>query len=454
MILPVILAGGVGSRLWPLSRHYHPKQFLHLHGQGTMLQNTVSRLEGLQVSAPLVICAEQHRFLVAEQFRQAGHAPVSILCEPVARSTAPAVALAALQCIAEEHDPVLLVLAADHVIEDEQAFRLAVERALPLALQGKLVTFGIVPAGPETGYGYIERGRAVSEGESVFRVARFVEKPDKVRAQAFIDSGQYYWNSGMFMFRATRYLEELKRFRPDILLACQQATERSDPTHIPDFIPVDLASFTACPAESLDRAVMEKTTDAVVVSLDAGWSDVGAWDAVWKMADKDSNNNAVSGDVVMEGASGCYVRGDERRVAVIGADDLIIVDTPDAVLVARKQCAQQVKVMSGHAEPCRRPSLKGNAEEGIFATAPGYTFSRITLNTGERITRQLQPGCTCYSLVLSGEAKITTRNTVRSLMVAQSVLTSCEGEYMTENTGLLVLELLEIVFDGILSDSR
>lgn len=452
MILPVIMAGGMGSRLWPLSRAYHPKQFLHLHGQGTMLQNTVSRLDGLPVSAPLVICGEQHRFLVADQFRQPGHPPVSILCEPVARSTAPAVALAALQCVADECDPVLLVLAADHVIEDEAAFRLAVQCALPLALQGKLVTFGIVPTGPETGYGYIERGEAVSQQADVFSVARFVEKPDRSRAQAFIDSGRYYWNSGMFMFRATRYLEELKRFRPDILLACQQATERAGSAGSPDFIPVDRISFTGCPAESIDYAVMEKTADAVVAPLDAGWSDVGAWDAVWKMADKDCNNNAVSGDVVMEGASGCYVRGQGRRIAVVGVDDLVIVDTPDAVLIARKQCAQQVKAMSDYPDRCTGYLRDDKTEGARSGIKENFTLSRVTLQTGERITRQVRAGYMQCCLVLSGEAKITTEDRVCFLVTSQSTAISGGKICIAENTRQQPLEMLEIVFVSNRSD--
>jgi len=356
MILPVIMAGGAGSRLWPLSREFFPKQFLHLHGQGTLLQNTVSRLEGLTVCDPLIVCAEHHRFLVMEQLREAGCSPAGILCEPVARNTAPAVALAALQCVVDERDPVLLVLAADHVITHEQAFHQAVERALPDALQGKLVTFGIVPAGPETGYGYIERGDSTAGASGSYSVARFIEKPDKLSAQRFVDSGRYYWNSGMFMFRATRYLEELRRFRPDILTACELATERARPAGEEDFIQLNREYFTACPAESIDYAVMENTDEAVVVPLDAGWSDVGAWDAVWALADKDIDGNAVCGDVFIEGASGCYVHTDGRMVAVIGADDLIVINTADAVLVVKKEQAQLVKNIAG----CRV-----NLEKGI-----------------------------------------------------------------------------------------
>ncbi|WP_336222231.1 mannose-1-phosphate guanylyltransferase/mannose-6-phosphate isomerase [Citrobacter amalonaticus] len=446
MILPVIMAGGVGSRLWPLSREHHPKQFLRLHGQGTMLQNTVSRLDGLPVSSPLVICGEKHRFLVAEQFRQVSRTPVSILCEPVARSTAPAVALAALQCMAEEYDPVLLVLAADHVIEDEQAFRLAVERALPLALQGKLVTFGIVPTGPETGYGYIERGRGVSEEENVFSVARFVEKPDRSRAQAFIDTGRYYWNSGMFMFRASRYLEELKRFRPDILQACQRATEKSKAAYSAEFISVDKASFSACPAESLDCAVMEKTTDAVVVSLDAGWSDVGSWDAVWQMSSKDKYNNATRGDVVISEASGCYVRSEGRRIAVIGADDLIIVDTSDAVLIAGKQHAQHVKSITENLEADLSMQQPDTSFEGNSARTKGYRFKQLTLNPGEKVFRQLHPGSVYHNIVLSGKAWIMIKNNTQTLFATQSAMITSEKNFTIKNNGVHRLELLEVFF--------
>ncbi|MCK7228289.1 mannose-1-phosphate guanylyltransferase/mannose-6-phosphate isomerase [Enterobacter asburiae] len=446
MILPVIMAGGVGSRLWPLSREHHPKQFLHLHGQGTMLQNTVSRLDGLPVSSPLVICGEKHRFLVAEQFRLAGRKPASILCEPVARSTAPAVALAALQCVTDDIDPVLLVLAADHVIDDEPMFRLAVERALPLALQGKLVTFGIVPTGPETGYGYIERGEAVGPYTEMFNVACFVEKPDRSRAQAFIDTGRYYWNSGMFMFRASRYLEELKRFRPDILQACQQATEKSKKAYSAEFISVDRGSFSACPSESLDCAVMEKTTDAVVVSLDAGWSDVGAWDAVWQMSNKDKNNNAISGDVVIRGASGCYVRSEGRRIAVIGADDLIIVDTSDAVLVAGKQHAQHVKSLSENLAADFSEKQPDTSFEESSERIKDYRFESLTLNPGEKVLRQLHPGSAYYNIILSGNAWIVMGNNTQILSATQSTMITCEKEFTIKNNGVHRLELLEVFF--------
>lgn len=450
MILPVIMAGGVGSRLWPLSREHHPKQFLRLHGQGTMLQNTVSRLDGLPVFSPLVICGEKHRFLVAEQFRQAGRIPACILCEPVARSTAPAVALAALQCVTDDVDPVLLVLAADHVIDDEPLFRLAVERAMPLALQGKLVTFGIVPTRPETGYGYIERGEPEGQHAEVFNVSCFVEKPDHARAQAFIDTGRYYWNSGMFMFRASRYLEELKRYRPDILLACQQATEKAKAGGTSDFVFVDPAAFSACPAESLDRAVMEKTADAVMVSLNAGWNDVGAWDAVWQMAKKDSNNNAVSGDVVIRRASGCYVRSEGRRIAVIGADDLIVVDTSDAVLVASKQHAQQVKSVSGNAETFQQVSVPDMCSGKSAENMHNYRVSQMTLRPGEDVSRWLHEGQAYSCIVLSGNAWVVTENNTQVLSATQSVLITGEKNYSISNNSMDLLEFMEILFQPLL----
>lgn len=454
MILPVIMAGGVGSRLWPLSREHYPKQFLRLHGKGTMLQNTLSRLDGLPASEPLIICGDQHRFLVTEQFRQAGRTPLSILCEPVARGTAPAVALAALQCLTDERDPVLLVLPADHVIDDEPMFRLAVERTLPLALQGKLVTFGIVPAGPETGYGYIERGEKVSPQEDYFTVSSFIEKPDRDRAQAFINTGRYYWNSGIFMFRASRYLEELKRFRLDILSQCQQALERSGAAYDTDFILIEREAFSACPADSVDCAVMEKTAQAVVVPLDAGWSDVGAWDAVWQISDKDCNDNVVSGDVVIDKASGCYVRSEGRRIAVIGADDLVIVDTPDAVLIAGKKCAQHVKSVSRN-PGTDMPRLQNyGVTGGDNDVLSDPEIRRIVIQSGDKISRQSDTIYSCYIIVLSGEAQITSDNKKKILSASQSLMFTRAGEYTIENDGGHVTEVLEIIFHRVYLSGR
>ena len=340
MLFPIIMAGGSGSRLWPLSRQLNPKQFLPLaDADFSMLQATIQRLAGLGAELPRLICNEQHRFLAAEQLRLLGLEKAGILLEPVGRNTAPAIALAALQACSEAQDPILLVLAADHLIKDVEAFQTCIQTALPLAQNGKLVTFGIVPTHAETGYGYIEQG--IDVGIGGFKVSRFVEKPDLVTAQEYLANGSYFWNSGMFMFRASRYLEELETYRPDILAACRAALAGgSQDMH---FTRVDEAAFAACPDDSVDYAVMEKTADAVMVPLDAGWSDIGSWTALWDVSDKDQQGNVFKGDVLNQQSRNTYVHADSRLVATVGLDDLVIVETKDAVLVAHKDHVQDVK---------------------------------------------------------------------------------------------------------------
>ncbi|HCU2254664.1 TPA: mannose-1-phosphate guanylyltransferase/mannose-6-phosphate isomerase [Escherichia coli] len=333
-LYPVVMAGGSGSRLWPLSRVLYPKQFLCLKGDLTMLQTTICRLNGVECESPVVICNEQHRFIVAEQLRQLNKLTENIILEPAGRNTAPAIALAALAAKrhSPENDPLMLVLAADHVIADEDAFRAAVRNAMPYAEAGKLVTFGIVPDLPETGYGYIRRGE-VSAGEQdtvAFEVAQFVEKPNLETAQAYVASGEYYWNSGMFLFRAGRYLEELKKYRPDILDACEKAMSAVDPDL--DFIRVDEEAFLACPEESVDYAVMERTADAVVVPMDAGWSDVGSWSSLWEISAHTAEGNVCHGDVINHKTENSYVYAESGLVTTVGVKDLVVVQTKDAVL--------------------------------------------------------------------------------------------------------------------------
>ncbi|MBA1870163.1 mannose-1-phosphate guanyltransferase [Escherichia coli] len=344
-LYPVVMAGGSGSRLWPLSRVLYPKQFLCLKGDLTMLQTTICRLNGVECESPVVICNEQHRFIVAEQLRQLNKLTENIILEPAGRNTAPAIALAALAAKrhSPESDPLMLVLAADHVIADEDAFRAAVRNAMPYAEAGKLVTFGIVPDLPETGYGYIRRGE-VSAGEQdtvAFEVAQFVEKPNLETAQAYVASGEYYWNSGMFLFRAGRYLEELKKYRPDILDACEKAMSAVDPDL--DFIRVDEEAFLACPEESVDYAVMERTADAVVVPMDAGWSDVGSWSSLWEISAHTAEGNVCHGDVINHKTENSYVYAESGLVTTVGVKDLVVVQTKDAVLIADRNAVQDVK---------------------------------------------------------------------------------------------------------------
>ncbi len=313
MLLPVIMAGGTGSRLWPMSRELYPKQFLRLFGQNSMLQETITRLSGLEIHEPMVICNEEHRFLVAEQLRQLNKLSNNIILEPVGRNTAPAIALAALQATRHGDDPLMLVLAADHIINNQPVFHDAIRVAEQYADEGHLVTFGIVPNAPETGYGYIQRGVALTDSaHTPYQVARFVEKPDRERAEAYLASGEYYWNSGMFMFRAKKYLSELAKFRPDILEACQAAVNAAD--NGSDFISIPHDIFCECPDESVDYAVMEKTADAVVVGLDADWSDVGSWSALWEVSPKDGQGNVLSGDAWVHNSENCYINSDEKLV--------------------------------------------------------------------------------------------------------------------------------------------
>jgi mannose-1-phosphate guanylyltransferase/mannose-6-phosphate isomerase len=342
-LVPVILSGGAGTRLWPLSRELLPKQLLALTGERTMIQDTAARLAGFpDAIAPVVVCNEAHRFLVAEQLREMELPPSAILLEPVGRNTAPAIALAAeaARLLAGE-DALILVLPADHVLRDLAAFQAAIRQAIPAAAQGKLVAFGIVARTPETGYGYLRtEGGSTSAGAAV-PIAQFVEKPDAARAREFIASGDYFWNSGMFLFGARRFLDELKVHAPDIAEVCARASASA--VREKDFTRVDEAVFASCRSDSVDYAVMEKTRDAVMVPLDAGWNDVGSWAALHEVLPADERGNVVRGDVLLEDTDGCYVHADSRLVAALGLHDMVIVETADAVLVAPRGKVQDVK---------------------------------------------------------------------------------------------------------------
>lgn len=339
-LVPVILSGGAGTRLWPLSRELLPKQLLALTGERTMIQETAARLAGFTgATGPVVVCNEAHRFLVAEQLREMALPPKAILLEPVGRNTAPAIAIAAHAVLASVgEDALMLVLPADHVLQDLTAFQTSIRTAMPAAAEGKLVAFGIVARSPETGYGYIKR--AAGPGP-VTPIARFVEKPDLERAQQFIASGDYFWNSGMFLFGARRFLDELARLAPDIADTCARASAGA--LRDKDFTRVDEAVFATCRSDSVDYAVMEKTRDAVMVPLDAGWNDVGSWAALHDVLPADVDGNVIRGDVLLEDTSGCYVHADSRLVAALGLHDMVIVETADAVLVAPRGKVQDVK---------------------------------------------------------------------------------------------------------------
>lgn len=453
MILPIIMAGGTGSRLWPLSRVLYPKQFLCLSGELTMLQATIHRLRGIECESPVVICNEQHRFIVAEQLRQMDKLTKNIILEPVGRNTAPAIALAALTATRKKPDShsLMLVLAADHVIQDEEAFRVAVHKALPHAQNGKLVTFGIVPNKPETGYGYIRREDASSDTGtgSAFKVAQFVEKPNLETAEAYVASGEYYWNSGMFLFRADRYVEELKKYRPDILVACEKAMSVVDPDL--DFIRVNEEAFMACPDESIDYAVMEHTSDAVVVPMDAGWSDVGSWSSLWDISRKSAEGNVITGDVLSHNTENSFLYSESGLLATVGVKDLVVVQTKDAVLVADRNSVQDVKKIvesikaNGRQEHhTHREVYRPWGKYDSIDTGDRYQVKRLTVKAGEGISLQMHHHRAEHWIVVSGTAQITINGQVRLLGENESVYIPVGAEHCLENPGKIPLELIEV----------
>ncbi|EFJ6777688.1 mannose-1-phosphate guanylyltransferase/mannose-6-phosphate isomerase [Escherichia coli] len=458
MLLPVIMAGGTGSRLWPMSRELYPKQFLRLYGQRSMLQETVLRLDDVDAREPVVICNQEHRFLVAEQLRQINKLSHNIILEPVGRNTAPAIALATLSAIENGDDPILLVLAADHIINNKLAFHQAIKSAFKFALQGRLVTFSIVPTGPETGYGYIHRGQEETLDEQIaYQVSRFVEKPNKETAESYIASGEYYWNSGMFMFRAKKYLEELEKFRPDILDACKaaiQGCEESD-----EFIKVDRDLFIACPDESVDYAVMEKTTDAVVVGLDADWSDVGSWSALWEVSPKDDKGNVLTGDTFLHNANNCYINTDEKLIAAIGVDDLVIINTKDAVLVVNKDQVQDVKKVVEYLKANHRSEYKRHREIyrpwgrcDVVVQTERFNVNRITVKPGAAFSMQMHHHRTEHWVILSGTGEVTIKDQKFLLTENQSTFIPIGAQHRLENPGKIPLELLEIQSGSYLGD--
>ena len=441
-ICAVIIAGGSGVRLWPLSRALHPKQFLSLHGNDTMLQSTLKRLEGLDVQSTITICNEEHRFFVAEQLRAIDKLG-SIILEPLGRNTAPAIALAALSV---KEDPLLLVLAADHVIQDEVAFTSAVYAATPLAESGKLVTFGIEPNEPHTGYGYIKRGEKKDVG---FAVDQFVEKPSIKLAEDYVSSGDYYWNSGIFLFRASKYLNELKSFRPDIYEACKSSIAYMQ-TDL-EFLRVDKMKFESCPSESIDYAVMEKTEDAVVVPLDAGWSDIGSWSSLWDIGEKDVNGNVSHGDVMLHNSNNSYVRTDGKLVTAIGVDDLIIVATKDVLMVSHKDSIQDIKAIVDQLKTSLRNEWELHREVyrpwgkyDLIDTGENYQAKRITVKPGAKLSVQMHNHRAEHWIVVSGEARVTNGDKTFLLSENESTYIPVGVVHALENPGKVELELIEV----------
>jgi mannose-1-phosphate guanylyltransferase/mannose-6-phosphate isomerase len=436
-LTPVILSGGSGTRLWPLSRAQLPKQFLPLVSDSTMVQETWQRLEGLPgLAQPLIVCGEDHRFLAAEQLREAGAAGARVMLEPAGRNTAPAIAAAAFELLASDPAAVMLVLPADHLILDLPAFHRAVQAAQALALGGKLVTFGIPPDAPATGFGYIERGAALGPGS--YAVKRFVEKPKLEAAEQFLAQGGFYWNSGMFVFRAQTYLDELARHRPDIHAAIHAAWKAAK--RDPDFCRLSKAEFLACPSDSIDYAVMEKTAHAAVIEAGIGWNDIGSWEALWSTSARDRNGNVTRGDVEMESVTGSYIRAEERLVAAIGVRDLVIVETADAVLVAHKDHAQDVKLTVDSLKRKQRGEHMNHRRVyrpwGYYESLDDgdrYQVKRLMVKPGGKLSLQLHRRRSEHWVVVSGIARVTRGEDVFDLLPDQSTYLPIGTKHRLEN---------------------
>jgi mannose-1-phosphate guanylyltransferase/mannose-6-phosphate isomerase len=458
MLIPLILSGGSGTRLWPLSRELHPKQLLPLVGKHTMLQQTVQRTTGLAALAPpIIVCNESHRFMVAEQMREQDTPPQAIILEPVGRNTAPAVAVAALVALdrarkfddgkgGSASDPILLVLPADHVIRDVDAFQAAVNVGRAAADAGKLVTFGVVPDRPETGYGYIRR--AQGDGPA-YAVQQFVEKPDAATAKTYVASGEYYWNSGMFMFRARAYLAELQRHAPAMLSACEDAVAAA--TRDLDFTRLSKAEFAACPSDSIDYAVMEKTNAAVVVPLDAGWSDVGSWSALQDALPRDGFGNVTTGDVLVEDSSGCYLHSTSRLIGAVGLQDHVVVETKDAVLVAPRDRVQDVKALvnqlkeQGRYETAlHREVFRPWGSYDSIDNGDRFQVKRLVVKPGATMSLQLHHHRAEHWIVVSGTAQITRGEETFLLGENESTYIPVGTKHRIANPGKVMLHIIEV----------
>jgi len=449
-IHPVVLSGGAGVRLWPMSRERFPKQLLALISDRSMIQETARRVSDAgRFAPPLVICNEEHRFVIAEQLRQIGSGPAGIILEPVGRNTAAAVTVAALQIAAREPEALMLVLPADHLIRDEPAFRAAVERAAAAAESGHLVTFGIVPTAPETGYGYIRRGAPLAGMDGVFWVAAFVEKPSRDKAQTYIDAGDHVWNSGMFLFPVAKVLAELERFVPAVVDACRRALAGAA-TDL-DFCRLEAAAFAEAPSISIDYAVMERTDAAVVVPAEIGWTDVGAWSALWEIGAKDGNGNVEIGDVLSRDSRNCYIRSEGMLTTAVGLDDTVVVVTEDAVMVAARDKVGEIKGLveelkrRGRDEPVNH--RKVHRPWGFYQSLHAgdrFQVKRLTVNPGAKLSLQLHYHRAEHWVVVNGTALVTRGDEQVLLRENESMFIPLGTPHRLENPGRVPLNLIEV----------
>lgn len=446
-MIPVLLSGGSGSRLWPLSREMYPKQFLSLNGDYSMFQETLLRLEGLDHKDPIVICNAEHRFLAAEKLRELDLTSQAIILEPMGRNTAPAIAVTALAALKKADDPILLILPADHAIKDRELFHAAILKAEQLASGGALVTFGIVPNQPHTGYGYIKRSKNAHKGG--YEVERFVEKPDLDTATTFLKSGDYLWNSGMFMFRASRYLEELAKFQPEVLRHSKFAYDQAKADY--DFTRLDGEIFGQCPSISIDYAVMEHTTDARVVPLDAGWSDIGSWSSLWDVCPKDNQGNTLTGDIIALETSGSYVYAQDKLVTTIGIEDLVIVDTKDALLVVHKDHSERVKKIVDELK--KRDRSEATIHREVYRPWGKYDsigfgdrdqVKRITVNPGAKLSLQMHHHRAEHWIVVKGSARVTRGEDIFMVHENESTFIPIGTVHALENPGVIPLEMIEV----------
>lgn len=451
-IIPVVLSGGTGSRLWPLSRMAYPKQFLNLCSSNTLLQDTLLRINDLNINKNIVICNEDHRFVIAEQLREIDQLENStIILEPLGKNTAPAIALACFSALNNNHsedgENLLLVLAADHVITDPERFLTSINQSIPYAINDKLITFGIAPHKPETGYGYIKRGAQLSN--DVYNVDNFVEKPDQVNAQAYIQSGDYFWNSGIFLFKASVYLSELEKFEPEIFEICRKSMQ--DVSHDLDFIRPQKEIFSRCPSKSIDYAVMEHTTASVMMTTSMKWSDVGSWTSLWETLDKDQNGNFIKGDVITRNTTNCFVQSEQGLVATIGIEDLIVVNTADAVLVSSKNHVQDVKVIyeklfaQGRVECINHKTIyRPWGFYTIIGTGNGFQIRRLNIKPGCSIDEQVHYHRAEHWIVVQGIAEVTKNDELIVLKENQSTYISSGTTHIVRNSGEYLLEIVEI----------